>query len=95
METLGINLPLEAINPVYDYFYEKIGTNHYVQYAEVHNKDLFSDLHQKGVVEWFPILKISKLKLSSQEKHDIIIGQRVIRAAEESKYKEEINTLST
>lgn len=93
-QQLGITIPLTSINPIYDYFYKDFGTDHFLQYAEVDDIDLAANLQEQGVIRWFPLQKISKLNMPDQVRHDIIIGQRVIRAAEENKYKQSISILN-
>ncbi len=95
LQKLGITIPLESINPVYDYYYKEVSADHFIQYAEVTDTEFATELQQQGAVGWFPLQKISKLKLPDQVRHDIIIGQRVIRAAEESKYKLDENGVIT
>lgn len=79
-QQLRINLALEAIYPVYDYFKSGIGKTCYVFYAQVglKEKDFLST--KDFTAEWFTFKQTTKLSFSDQTKQDIIVAQRVINA---------------
>lgn len=77
-EALGILVDVSAIHPVYDYIHDKLG-EHYIFYAEV--SDLIPvSYDSKHRTEWYRLSKISKCNMSEQTRHDIIVGERVIRS---------------
>jgi hypothetical protein len=75
---LGIKIPAASIHPVYDYVHDKLGEQFifYVDVTEVTPKTYKS----KNKTEWFLLSKISKYVMSEQTRHDIVVGERVIRA---------------
>jgi hypothetical protein len=78
-EQLHIKLPTDAIYAVYNYVDEKTGELCYTFYAEVNLKDR-EDYKRKGYnMEWFNLKQITKLSLSRQTKHDIVVADRVIK----------------
>lgn len=80
---LGISVHEKNIIPIYDYDHETMGSQ-YIFYVDI--SDTPEALHYTGDrVGWFPLAKLSKLNLSTQARHDIVIGSRVIRANEEKK----------
>lgn len=79
-DELGIKIPLHSISPVYDYLPQELQKDHCVLYADVADVGLEDDFQKKGNAEWFTPKQLSKLKLHEQTGHDIMIGQRVIRA---------------
>lgn len=82
-ETLGVNLDNASIMPIYDYIHDTLG-DHFIFYVEVSDTVLPSQYSNDNVA-WFSLTKLSKLNIAEQTKHDIIVGERVIRAAEELK----------
>lgn len=70
-KTLGISLSPSSIHTVYDYIHDTLG-EHYIFYAEV-KKNIPKD-------GWILLSKISKYPMNEQTRHDIIIGERVIRS---------------
>ncbi len=81
-EALGVRVPASSIHPVYDYIHDKLGEHFifYVEVADVTPKTYIS----KNKAEWFSLSKLSKHAMSEQTRHDIIIGERVIRSLFES-----------
>lgn len=80
-EELGLKIPTSSIHPVYDYFHEDLKMDHYIHYAEVTHMSVGSKLPKRS--GWVSLKKLSKVKLAAQIRHDIIIGERVIRASAE------------
>lgn len=76
-ENLKLVLPVKTVHKVYDYTDDASGEERHICYAEVKSAKKFSNLNGT-VYEWFTLKEISKLKISSQAKQDIIVGQRVI-----------------
>ena len=79
LRQLDIQLALETIYPVYDYFNKEIGRNCYVFYAQVDLKKEFNK-RQGFTTEWFTFKQTTKLSFSSQIKQDIVVAERVIKA---------------
>ncbi|OGC91716.1 hypothetical protein A3D85_01540 [Candidatus Amesbacteria bacterium RIFCSPHIGHO2_02_FULL_47_9] len=70
---------IKNIYPVYSYFNPSLRKTHYIFYVPVSEpKDFQTRL--SSALSWFTFKQISKLPLSPQAKHDIVIAQRVIRA---------------
>lgn len=77
-EALGAKINASQIRPVYDYVHDQLG-EHYIFFVEV--KDSKPKTYQsKNNAEWFSLSKLSKLTMSEQTRHDIIVGERVIRS---------------
>lgn len=77
-EALGIPIPVSSIHPVYDYIHDQLG-EHYIFYVEV--ADITPAAYpSNNKVEWLLLYKLSKCNMSEQTRHDIIIGERVIRS---------------
>jgi hypothetical protein len=79
---LGISVPLEAIHPIYDYVHDKLG-EHFIFYVEVTDAEP-KQYASKNKTQWLPLAKLSKQNISEQTRHDIIVGERVIRAINEA-----------
>lgn len=82
-EALDTSIPESSIYPVYDYAHAQLG-EHYIFFAEItdiKNKSFMA----KNKSGWLQISKVSKLNMSDQTHHDIIIGERVIRSIKDSK----------
>ncbi len=75
-KTLGVRIPQTSIHPVYDYILEHIGEQ-FIFYVEVMD---MAKVALKDKTKWFLLSKLSKFKMSEQTRHDIIIGERVIRS---------------
>lgn len=84
-EVLGMTISASAIRPVYDYVHEKFGA-HFIFYVEVEEltSSLLTDTHEQA--KWISLSKLSKHNMSEQTRHDIVVGERVIRALEEQKH---------
>lgn len=77
-KTLGVSVSVSSIHPVYDYIHDQLG-EHYIFYVEVTGATpkVYSS---KNKTEWFSLSKLSKLTMSEQTRHDIVVGERVIRS---------------
>ena len=77
-EALGVSIPASSIRPVYDYMHSRLG-EHFIFFVEV--KDATPKTYaSKNKTEWLSLSKLSKHAMSEQTRHDIIIGERVIRS---------------
>ncbi len=79
-DELGITIPIESIFHVYDYVTQDTEEIRFVFYADVSGLGTEVDFKREGSTEWFTVKQLSKLKLHRQINHDLMIGQRVIRA---------------
>jgi hypothetical protein len=84
-EALGVPISTKSIHPVYDYVHEKLG-EHFIFYVEV-TDDTPATYSSKNKTEWFPAAKLSKYNMSEQTRHDIVVGERVIRSLLETANK--------
>jgi hypothetical protein len=82
-ESLGIPVKPSSIRPVYDYIHEKFGA-HFIFYVEITDA-IPKALTDKEETQWISLTKLSKHKMSEQTRHDIVVGERVIRALQEQK----------
>lgn len=82
-EALGKSVDATSIRPVYDYVHEKFGA-HFIFYIEV-AEVLPQKLTDKQSAQWISLSKLTKHNMSEQTRHDIIVGERVIRALQEQK----------
>ena len=81
-KTLGIKVSPSSVHPVYDYIHDTLG-EHFIFYVEVAKPTpAMSDIKNKTA--WCPLSKLSKLNMSEQTRHDIIVGERVLRSLLES-----------
>ncbi len=81
-EALGVTIAASSIHPVYDYIHDKLG-EHFIFYVEV--ADIMPRAYSsKNKSEWLLLSKLSKCNMSEQTRHDIIVGERVIRSLVES-----------
>jgi hypothetical protein len=80
-ELLQTDVTSDTIRPVYNYFHTEMKKDQHVFYAQVKTKPVLPDGLEANFA-WFTDKQISKLPLSKQTRHDIIIGQRVISALE-------------
>jgi hypothetical protein len=78
-EMLGYKASPSSVRPIYDYIHDTMGEC-FMFYIEVADTKHIPG-NGKHHADWFPLAKLSKLKLSEQTRHDIVIGERVIRAA--------------
>jgi hypothetical protein len=81
-ETIGISIDINSVKPVYDYVNGAQG-DQYIFYVDITSSPEPSSFKNQ-TVGWYPMAKLSKLHLEEQTRHDIIIGERVIRAQAES-----------
>jgi hypothetical protein len=84
-DALGIPIPESSIHPVYDYVHDKLG-EHFIFYVEV-TDDKPVSYSSKNKTEWFSLSKLSKFNMSEQTRHDIVVGERVIRSLWEAANK--------
>ena len=77
-KALGITLKATSLHPVYDYVHTRLG-EHFIFYVEMAdiNPINYSSGNSTG---WLPLSKLSKYSMTEQTRHDIIIGERVIRS---------------
>jgi hypothetical protein len=81
-DVLGVTIPESSIHPIYDYVHDRLGEQ-FIFYVEVSGA-IPKTYSSKNKVEWFSLSKLSKINMSEQTRHDIIIGERVIRQKFES-----------
>ena len=79
-EEIGITIPISLITHVYDYHHEETHVNQSIFYSNISELDSEDKFKISGTTEWFTSKQLTKLKLPKQISHDIMIGQRVIRA---------------
>lgn len=75
---LNLNLKVNHIYPIYDYFHNTRNKVNYVFYAEVGKPSTFNA--SRGLLSWFTFHETLKLSFTSQTKQDIVVGERVINA---------------
>lgn len=80
---LNITVDPDDVLPVYDYEHESMGYQ-YVFYVEI-PPEAAPPQYSEDTVRWLPLAAISKANMSGQTLHDIVIGERVIRANEVSR----------
>jgi hypothetical protein len=77
---LKLDLKLNAITQIYNYFHDEKKKDTFVHYAKVRKLEKF--VSNKNVTYgWFTFKEIQKLKIPEKIKQDIIVGQRVIDSA--------------
>ena len=76
-KSLQITIPLSSIKEVYDYIHNTL-EKRFIFYVEF--KDEIPVSQNTKNSGWFQLTKLSKYPMSEQTQHDIIVGQRVIRA---------------
>ncbi len=77
-KALGITIAASSVHPVYDYMHDTLG-EHFIFFIEV--PDMSQACYPSNTkAEWFSLSKLSKLNMSEQTRHDIIVGERVIRS---------------
>ncbi len=77
-KALGIPIKTSTIHPVYDYIHHKLGEQ-FIFFVEVHGATP-KKYDVKNKSEWLALSKLSKHAMSEQTRHDITIGERVIRS---------------
>lgn len=81
-KALGMKVSPTSIHPVYDYVHDNLG-EHYIFYVEVSEaKPVMAGTKNKAA--WCPLSKLAKLNMSEQTRHDIVVGERVLRNLLES-----------
>ena len=78
-ECMDVQLANDHIYPVYNYYSEDFGKDHYIFYAQVPRITPLL-VRDNNTASWFTFKQITKILLSDQTKHDIMISERVIRA---------------
>ena len=81
-KTLGVAISAATIRPVYDYIHEDLG-EHFIFYVEITDVTLpnYISMYQIG---WLPLSKLAKYLMNEQTRHDLLIGERVIRSINEA-----------
>lgn len=74
------NFSLRSIRPIYDYIHEKLG-EHFIFYVEIGG--IKPKIYSAKKTAWLSLAKLSKFEMSEQTRHDIIVGERVIRSLNE------------
>lgn len=67
------------ICPVYSYFNQETGKDHYISYVKINKLEKFES--NGSVFSWFTFRQVLKIPLSEQSRHDITVSQRVIDAS--------------
>lgn len=81
-KALGATFTASSIHPVYDYIHYRFGEQ-FIFFVETGGKTPRT-YESRNTTRWFSLAKLSKLTMSEQTRHDIIIGERVIRSLMES-----------
>jgi len=76
---LKLDLKLNTICQIYNYFHEEKHKDSFVHYAKVRKMEKF--VNGKFTYAWFTFKEIQKLRIPNSVKQDIIVGQRVIDSA--------------
>ncbi len=79
LKLLGIQI--DTIYPIYFYLNETTKNSHSLLYATT---ETFQEFLPKNnyTFRWFSFKEVLKIQATEQTKHDIVVGQRVIEAAE-------------
>lgn len=77
---LKLDLKLNAIAQIYNYFHEEKHKDSFVHYAKVRKMEKFAG-NKKFTYGWFTFKEIQKLHIPNSVKQDIVVGQRVIDSA--------------
>lgn len=80
-KALGVSINTSSIHPVYDYVHDKLGEQ-FIFYVDVSNVAPIA-YSAKNKTEWCLLSRLSKYSMNEQTRHDIIIGERVIRSLTE------------
>lgn len=70
-KALKCRIPADSIHPVYDYIEDTLGEQ-FIFFVEVTDVALGAG--------WFSLSKLNKQTMNEQTRHDVIVGERVIRA---------------
>jgi len=76
----SLKLKIDNVLPIYSSAQDKQYDTRHIVYSEVADLSHFS-VNDNQTFAWFSFKAILKLQISEQEKHDIVVGQRVIAAA--------------
>ncbi len=76
-----LNIEIKTVRCVYSYLDENTDEFQYIVYSKLSKFKKFSSKNGTTFA-WFSFRDLQKLKISEQTKHDIVVGQRVIEAAE-------------
>ncbi len=74
-----LEIQIDKPHFVYTYFDDKQNTDRHIFYAIVNMKNEYPPKNDQ-LFQWFTFKEIIKIQASTQIKHDIIVGQRVIEA---------------
>ncbi|MBI4066589.1 hypothetical protein HY411_02635 [Candidatus Gottesmanbacteria bacterium] len=77
-KALGIKIAATSIHSVYEYVHDTLGEQFvfFIEGSGISPATYPSNTN----AGWFSLAKLAKLTMSEQTRHDIIIGERVIRA---------------
>lgn len=78
-KSLAVTTGIKNVFPVYSYFNASLHKTHFIYYAPVSQLREYKS-GTGGNLAWFNFKQITKLSLSSQAKHDIVVAGRVIAA---------------
>jgi hypothetical protein len=75
-----LDIEINVVHPIYSYFDENKDKDQYIGYSSVNT---FKDFSSKDgmTFAWFSFKEVIKLQATTQMKHDIVVGKRVIEAA--------------
>lgn len=76
-----LDIKIDTVYPIYAYLSETTQDNRSLFYATTKNLQDFSP-KTEYTFRWFSFRDILKSQMPEQTKHDIVVGQRVIEAAE-------------
>ena len=76
-----LDIQITTILPIYSYSGEDKEPSQYIGYTIAKTKKDFSPKNGFSFA-WFSFKDVLKLQITPQTKHDIVVGQRVIEAAE-------------
>ena len=76
-----LDIKITIAYPVYSYINESINKNQHVFYGVLKNLKNVSITNDPSFA-WFSLKNITKMHMGEQIKHDIVVGQRVIEAAD-------------
>lgn len=79
-KALGVKLAKKCIYPVYSYFHNVHNKMYHVYYGQVKKTKNF--VFQGETLSWFTFKQTLKLRFSEETRQDIMVGQRVIDAAQ-------------
>ena len=77
-KALGVPIKTTSIHPVYDYIHDKL-VEDFIFYVDV-SDTVTKTYASKTKTGWIALSKIAKSSMSEQTRHDIVVGERVIRA---------------